>query len=124
MIDVPFPGDSAMFGAPDQRSAPSLFRHIHGRCLFEIRLQHEALVQRLNRSHIVVSHESAEFLNLFGGDLDRVVHNDPGDAFRTGWGGEGSRVEVVRFSFWQEVDRIHGLAPIIVDLTDFRGGML
>ncbi len=63
-------------------------------------------MQRLDRSYIIVPHEGAEPLDLFGGDLDGIMQDHPDDAFSTGWSCEGSGVEVVGFSFRKEVYRI------------------
>lgn len=112
-----------MFRAPTQQPTELLLRCVRCICTLEIRLQHEAFMQRLDRSHIVVPHETAEFLDLFGRDFDGVLHDYPGNAFRTGWGGEGSGVEVVGLSFREKVYWIHSMLAIIVYFSGLGRGM-
>ena len=81
-------------------------------------------MQRLDRPHIIVPDQSAELLDLFGGDFNGIVHDHPDDAFRTGWGSEGPGVEIVGLSLRKEIHRIHSMVMIIIDFSDFRRGML
>lgn len=76
-------------------------------------------MQRLDRSYVIVPHKGSELLDLFGGDFDGVVHDHPDDAFRTGWGGERSGIEVVGFSVREEVHRIDHMVLIGNDVPDF-----
>jgi len=71
--------------------------------LLRLRFQDKSPMKRLRWAYIGVAQKSCELTNLFGRDLNGIVHDGPNDTLRAGRSGKRSKVSIIGVILRQEM---------------------